>query len=127
MSASVNARPGGQPSTTQPIAGPWLSPKVVTVNSRPYVSPAICPAPLARPGPFARCVSRRCAHDARLARAKEFPDFGRSRYQHAVAAALELERDERQLRVSGRKRVGARAELEEQHTVVREPIARAAQ
>ncbi len=30
MSASVRAMPGGQPSTTQPIAGPWLSPKVVT-------------------------------------------------------------------------------------------------
>jgi hypothetical protein len=32
MSASVRAMPGGQPSTTQPIAGPWLSPKVVTRN-----------------------------------------------------------------------------------------------
>ena len=30
-----NASPGGQPSTTQPIAGPWLSPKVVTVKSFP--------------------------------------------------------------------------------------------
>jgi hypothetical protein len=28
---------GGQPSTTQPIAGPWLSPKVVNRNSRPKV------------------------------------------------------------------------------------------
>ena len=28
-------RPGGQPSITQPIAGPWLSPKVVTVKSLP--------------------------------------------------------------------------------------------
>ena len=41
MSLSVSSSPGGQPSTTQPIAGPWLSPKVVTVNSRPKVSPAI--------------------------------------------------------------------------------------
>src|SRR5262245_49085011 len=30
MSASVSGMPGGQPSTTQPMAGPWLSPKVVT-------------------------------------------------------------------------------------------------
>src|SRR5215469_12820069 len=28
---------GGQPSTTQPIAGPWLSPKVVTRNKCPKV------------------------------------------------------------------------------------------
>src|SRR5471032_2066538 len=27
----------GQPSTTQPIAGPWLSPKVVTRNKWPNV------------------------------------------------------------------------------------------
>ena len=30
MSASASAMPGGQPSTTQPIAGPWLSPNEVT-------------------------------------------------------------------------------------------------
>jgi hypothetical protein len=27
--------PGGQPSITQPMAGPWDSPKVVTVNNFP--------------------------------------------------------------------------------------------
>ena len=37
MSASVSAMPGGQPSITQPIAGPWLSPKVVTRNRWPKV------------------------------------------------------------------------------------------
>src|SRR6266852_9189181 len=37
MSASLSAMRGGQPSTTQPIAGPWLSPKVVTRNRRPNV------------------------------------------------------------------------------------------
>src|SRR5258708_2937834 len=41
MSASVSASPGGQPSTTQPIAGPWLSPKDVTQNSLPRVLPDI--------------------------------------------------------------------------------------
>jgi hypothetical protein len=30
MSLSSSGIKGGQPSTTQPIAGPWLSPKVVT-------------------------------------------------------------------------------------------------
>ncbi|MCG3190724.1 MAG: hypothetical protein LKCHEGNO_03546 [Burkholderiaceae bacterium] len=39
MSASLSARPGGQPSITQPIAGPWLSPKVVTRNVWPKVLP----------------------------------------------------------------------------------------
>ena len=28
---------GGQPSTTQPMAGPWLSPKVVTRSKCPNV------------------------------------------------------------------------------------------
>src|SRR4249920_228086 len=37
MSASVSGMRGGQPSTTQPIATPWLSPKVVTRNRWPKV------------------------------------------------------------------------------------------
>ncbi len=36
-SASVSGMPGGQPSTTQPNAGPWLSPQVVTRNRWPNV------------------------------------------------------------------------------------------
>src|SRR5436190_10878072 len=39
MSASVSASPGGQPSTTQPIAGPCDSPKDVTANNLPMVLP----------------------------------------------------------------------------------------
>ena len=35
MSASLSGSSGGQPSTTQPIAGPWLSPQVVTRNKWP--------------------------------------------------------------------------------------------
>ena len=35
----MSSSPGGQPSTMQPSAGPWLSPKVVTVNSLPKVLP----------------------------------------------------------------------------------------
>ena len=32
ISASVIGMPGGQPSITQPMAGPWLSPQVVMRN-----------------------------------------------------------------------------------------------
>src|ERR1700761_9523185 len=35
MSGSLKGRRGGTPSTTQPIAGPWLSPKVVKRNRVP--------------------------------------------------------------------------------------------
>src|SRR5262249_3675509 len=41
MSASESSIPGGQPSTTQPIAGPCDSPKVVTVKRVPRVLPDI--------------------------------------------------------------------------------------
>src|SRR5688572_9370677 len=41
MSASNRPRPGGHPSTIAPIAGPWLSPKVVTQKERPIVLPDI--------------------------------------------------------------------------------------
>ncbi len=37
MSSSVRGMPGGQPSITQPMAGPWLSPQVVTLNRWPNV------------------------------------------------------------------------------------------
>src|SRR5262245_66411079 len=37
MSVSVSGMRAGQPSTTQPIAGPWLSPKVVTLKRWPKV------------------------------------------------------------------------------------------
>ena len=37
ISSAVSGRFGGQPSTTQPIAGPWLSPKVVTRKRWPNV------------------------------------------------------------------------------------------
>src|ERR1700674_588384 len=41
MSASASGIFGGTPSTTTPIAGPWLSPPVVKRNSVPSVLPAI--------------------------------------------------------------------------------------
>src|SRR5258708_38269581 len=39
MSSAESSMPGGHPSTTQPIAGPCDSPKVVTVKSVPRVLP----------------------------------------------------------------------------------------
>src|SRR2546423_11787953 len=41
MSASASGIRGGTPSTTTPIAGPWLSPQLVKRNSVPKVLPAI--------------------------------------------------------------------------------------
>ena len=41
MSASLKAMPGGQPSITQPMAGPWDSPKLVTQKRVPRVLPLI--------------------------------------------------------------------------------------
>src|ERR1700754_3536581 len=35
ISASYRLSPGGQPSTTAPSAGPWLSPQVVNRKMRP--------------------------------------------------------------------------------------------
>jgi len=39
MSAADSSMPGGQPSITQPIAGPCDSPKLVTANKVPKVLP----------------------------------------------------------------------------------------
>src|SRR5215469_5958009 len=41
MSGSESGKRGGTPSTTTPIAGPWLSPQVVKRNSVPKELPAI--------------------------------------------------------------------------------------
>jgi len=41
MSATASSNPGGQPSTTQPIAGPCDSPNEVTQKSLPKVLPDI--------------------------------------------------------------------------------------
>src|ERR1700722_6952 len=44
MSGSLKAMRGGTPSTTTPIAGPWLSPQVVKRNSVPKELAAIVDA-----------------------------------------------------------------------------------
>src|SRR5229473_6252647 len=40
ISAAASTRRGGTPSTTQPIAGPWLSPQVVKRKIVPKLLPA---------------------------------------------------------------------------------------
>ncbi len=45
MSVSASSMPGGVPSTTQPIAGPWLSPQVVKRNRWPKL---LCDIPARR-------------------------------------------------------------------------------
>src|SRR5476651_292484 len=45
MSASVSGMPGGVPSTTQPIAGPWLSPQLVNRKRVPKLLPAMAASP----------------------------------------------------------------------------------
>src|ERR1700730_13460434 len=54
MSGSLKAMRGGTPSTTTPIAGPWLSPQVVKRNSVPKLLPAIA----ASRGPNALNIGR---------------------------------------------------------------------
>ena len=41
---NVSGTPGGQPSTIQPIALPWLSPNDVTTKDFPILLPDIWPA-----------------------------------------------------------------------------------
>src|SRR4029077_4371839 len=59
MSASLSAIRGGQPSTTHPIAAPWLSPNVVTLKRWPKVlndiafHPLRCGSPRTRRGQMA--------------------------------------------------------------------------
>src|SRR5579884_1947523 len=45
MSGSASGMRGGTPSTTTPIAGPWLSPQVVNRNSVPKELPAMVQGP----------------------------------------------------------------------------------
>ena len=49
MSGSASGRRGGTPSTTTPIAGPWLSPQVVNRNKVPNELPAISSASYKKP------------------------------------------------------------------------------
>src|SRR5690606_5911371 len=68
-SAAAIAMPGGQPSTTQPIAGPCDSPKVVTRSSWPKVFMR----PFAAQQPRSKQRTRRFRRPA-LARGGQFAD-----------------------------------------------------
>src|SRR5579863_4997313 len=99
-SASVSSSPGGQPSTMHPSAGPWLSPKVVTVKSLPMVLPdmaLVCQQLLAR------------------------------QQEHSAAAARELEPQERQSRVGAPHRSLGVADLDDEEALGTQVAARLAQ
>jgi len=71
--------PGGHPSTTTPIAGPWLSPQVVKRKTRPNVFQLMGGALPQQP----------CAVHARTARARTAPeDFPTPLRRDMVRAAL---------------------------------------
>src|SRR5581483_6531491 len=93
-SASDNSIPGGQPSTTQPIAGPCDSPKLVTQNSLPSVLPDMS------------VLSRH--------------EISARNEKHAVAAMLELNPGDGQSRPARRELRHAAADLADQHAVVGE-------
>src|SRR5258705_13898428 len=82
MSASVSAMRGGQPSTTQPIEGPWLSPKVVTRKRWPKVLNDIgfhhvtCGSPQAGRGQMAANTRTRAAKAARILGVARQPAVG---------------------------------------------------
>src|ERR1700677_255255 len=92
-SASVSTSPGGQPSTTQPRAAPWLSPKLVTVNTRPNVFPA-----------------------TRLS----LLQVGRPQYEHSAAAHRDLRPDERQSRERPHERPLRVSDLHDQEALLSE-------
>src|SRR5712691_8047468 len=59
MSDSASGSLGGTPSTTTPIAGPWLSPQVVKRNSVPNELPAIVSKNNCSAAPLRRTVGER--------------------------------------------------------------------
>src|SRR3984957_13250572 len=92
-SASVSSSPGGQPSTMQPRAGPWLSPKLVTVNTRPNVFPA-----------------------TRLT----LLQVGRPQYEDSAAAHRYIRPDEGQSRERAHERPLRVSDLHDQDALIRE-------
>src|SRR5215469_10370789 len=100
-SASLSSSPGGQPSTMHPSAGPWLSPKVVTVKSLPMVLP-----------------------DMVASGAREL--FARQQ-EHAAAAARELEPQKRQPRERALHGALGVADLDDEESFRAQMTARLAQ
>src|SRR6202171_2543778 len=97
MSASVRWRPGGHPSTMHPSAGPWLSPKLVTVKIRPNVFPAT------RSHSLQTCTSGQ---------------IRRSQYEHSPAAHRDVRPDEWQAGKGPHQRVLGVADFHDQNTVI---------
>src|SRR5690606_32778298 len=106
--------PGGQPSTIQPSAGPWLSPNVVTVNKVPKVLPDMGAAWAAR-----RLVAPAFEQgvEARLPLARRQPlELVRGEHEHASPTASQLGPDERHIGKGGLERHLGVADLADQDT-----------
>src|ERR1019366_8224749 len=87
MSASVSGMRGGQPSTTQPIAGPWLSPKVVTRKRWPKVLWDMAPDSGASYGHAARPSNPRRSAAAR----KSAPQGGQAPHPPSRSSSIQVE------------------------------------
>src|SRR5690348_12767773 len=101
MSASLSSRPGGQPSTTQPSATPWLSPKLVTLKRRPKVLPDT------------RRLLVGLTQRAQLVGAQQ---------EHLCLTALELQPGERHIRIGMLQGPTAVAHFHHQDAVLRQVV-----
>jgi hypothetical protein len=63
MSSTESAIPGGQPSMTQPMAGPWDSPKFVTAKSLPRVLPDMIAGLKDEQNASSECSTQRANND----------------------------------------------------------------
>src|SRR5262249_20136073 len=119
MSCSDSSMPGGQPSTMQPRAGPWLSPKLVTVNSVPMVLPDMCSPASGRRVFGMSAVILACVCDL----AAVLCELCVREHEHASTAVFELQPCERHVR----KRFGQRAlripDLDDEHAARLQMIA----
>src|SRR5258708_38029100 len=108
-SASHRGRPGGHPSTTQPSAGPWLSPKLVTVKTRPNVLPATR-FPLSQ-------ASSSSSLSVLITDPGQIP---RPQQEHSAAAHRNLRPNEREPPKGAQQRVFGIADFHDQNAVAAE-------
>src|SRR5258707_3701320 len=108
-SASHRGRPGGPPSTTQPSAGPWLSPKLVTVKTRPNVLPATR-FPL----------SQASSSSSLFVLITDRVQIPRPQQEHSAAAHRNLRPNEREPPKGAQQRVFGIADFHDQNAVAAE-------
>src|SRR6266478_5873695 len=104
-SASERGRPGGHPSTTQPSAGPWLSPKLVTVKTRPNVLPAT------------RCPLSQASSSSSPVVLPDRVQIPRPQQEYSAAAHCNLRPNEREPPKGAQQRVFGIADFHDQNPV----------